>query len=156
MLCGFLCGGGADPIDRWLDQLVPAVESEDASRQEAREALRELAAPIENAVRGPDLALDIPLPEESAALLERATAVYDWVRGYLYAMGVLGISERDLSEEGREVFRDFADLTRMDLDALDESEENEEALMEVTEFVRVAAMVIHDERSAPKEATKKP
>ena len=67
-------------------------------------------------------------------------------------MGVLGVAEQTLSAEGQEIYRDCAALTRMDLDALHESEENEQALMEVTEFLRVGAMLIHDERCSAKPA----
>jgi uncharacterized protein len=41
----------------------------------------------------------------------------------------------------------------MDLDDLDESEENEQALAEVSEFIRVAAMLIHHERAIVRSQT---
>ncbi|NEX21299.1 UPF0149 family protein [Thiorhodococcus mannitoliphagus] len=152
MLCGVVCGAAADPVALWLEQLLPSAAAGGTPDLEAREALREIAEPLEKAVRGPDLAVEMLLPQESAALAERATAVYDWVRGFLYAMGILGISELDLSGEAREVYRDLAEVTRMDLEHLEDSEENEQALMEITEFVRVAAMIIHDARvQAPQQ-----
>ncbi|MBK1721430.1 hypothetical protein CKO23_04065 [Thiocystis violacea] len=146
MLYGFLCGGGGDPISVWLDQVLPMVDANEDSLREARDALRSYAAPLAQALRGQDANIQVFQPNEPASLLQRATAVYDWVRGFLYAMGVLKISERDLSAEGVEVYRDFAALTRMDLDDLEETEDNEQALMEVTEFVRVAALLIDAER----------
>ncbi len=89
------------------------------------------------------------LPDDDRPLVERATGLYDWVRGFLFAFGVLGVPERDLSAQTREIVRDFTDLTRMDLDDLEDHQENEEALTEVTEFIRVAAMLIHEERANP-------
>lgn len=144
MLCGVLCGEVADPVGFWVEQLLPAAEGNGAADREDRSALREVGEAVEKQVRGPDLTLDLPVPEEGAPLVERVTAVYDWVRGFLYAMGILGISERDLAGEAQEAYRDFAELTRLDLDRLEEGEENEQALMEITEFVRVAAMTIYE------------
>ena len=144
MLCGFLCGGGDDPVTAWLAQVLPA----DAHAHAARDVLLDYAAPIERSFRSADLEIEISALDDSAPLIERATAIYDWIRGFLFAMGVLGVSESALSEDGREIYRDLTALTRMDLDALEESEDNEQALMEVTEFLRVAAMLIHEERCA--------
>lgn len=68
------------------------------------------------------------------------------MRGFLFALGVLGVGEQDLSEQTREVFHDFSELTRLDLGALDEGEDNEAALTELSEFVWVAAMLLYQER----------
>jgi uncharacterized protein YgfB (UPF0149 family) len=40
----------------------------------------------------------------------------------------------------------------MHTDGVEDNEEEEEALMQVTEFVRVAAMLVHDELGAAKVA----
>jgi len=86
-------------------------------------------------------------------LAERATAVCDWSRGFLFGLALAGLQEADLSEDARGVFGDFAALTQMDLDNLDDSEDNEQSLIEVVEFIRVAAMLIYAERTyAGKEA----
>jgi uncharacterized protein len=143
MLCGFLCGGDTDPLRTWLEQLFPSAENTGS----ARDALRALGAETLATSSQSDFGLTLLSPDDDRPLAERAIALYDWVRGFLYALGILGVSERDLTEEGREVYLDLADLTRMDLDALDDNEENEAALAEVTEFVRIAAMLIREERS---------
>jgi hypothetical protein len=62
-----------------------------------------------------------------------------------------GLSERDLSEQTREVFRDFVDMTRLDLEDLADGEDNEDALMEIVEFLWVAAMLVYEERVAARE-----
>lgn len=144
MLCGVLCGDVADPVGLWIEQLLPSAEEAESPDPEDRAALRDVGETIEKQVRGPDLTFDLPMPQERAPLVERVTAVYDWVRGFLYAMGVLGISERDLGGEAQEAYRDFAELTKMDLESIEDGEENEQALMEITEFVRVAAMTIYE------------
>lgn len=113
---------------------------------EARSGLSGLAEWTLEEIQGPELQLSLLLPAESTPLRERATALYDWVRGFLFALGVLGIGEHELSDQTREIFHDFSDLTRLDLASLEESEDNEAALTEVAEFVWVAARLIHHER----------
>ncbi|MCF1183359.1 UPF0149 family protein [Marichromatium gracile] len=177
MLCGLICAGITDPEQRWLDQLLPAsspqadagqseaappeaetdpVDSEEAeaAREETRAALGELARATRAALADEDYGFSPLLPDEGAPLAQRATALYDWVRGFLYAFGMLGISEQGLSEQGREILRDFADITRMDLNDLDDNEENEAALTEIIEFTRAAALLIHDEAPARQDSDK--
>jgi uncharacterized protein YgfB (UPF0149 family) len=162
MLCGLVCGGSPDPGRVWLDQLLsvpePPLDQErlgvDISDTEVRSGLDELLCHTLDQMQGPRLGFDPFLPDDSRPLAERATALYDWVRGFLFALGVLGLSERDLSEQTREVFRDFVELTRMDLDDLDEGEDNEKALAELTELVWVAAMLVYEERAVSRRETK--
>lgn len=148
ILCGLICAGDPRATETWLDQLLPpaGAEAEDLLAVDARAGLARLAGQTLEEIQGPDLGLNLLLPEDSGPLEERATAVYDWVRGFLYALGILRVEEREMSGQAREILRDFSDLTRLDLNALEEGEENEAALTEITEFVRVAAMLLYQER----------
>lgn len=150
ILCGLICGGAPDPRRTWLDLIQPPVPAheapDDAPEREIGAGLDDLARATLEQIHGPGVGFSLLLPDDDQPLAERATAVYDWVRGFLFALGAQGISERDLSSQTREIFRDFTDLTRMDLDALDEGEDNEDALSEITEFIWVAAMLVYEER----------
>ena len=146
LLCGLICGGAPTPERAWLDQLFPAPDTADPHWQETLTGLHTLARQTQDGLQGQGLAFTPLAPDDSMPLVERATALYDWVRGFLFAIGVLGVAERDLPEQTREVLRDFADITRLDLDQLTECEEDESALTELIEFVRVAAMLVYEER----------
>nr|WP_295435388.1 UPF0149 family protein [uncultured Thiodictyon sp.] len=161
MLCGLICGGSAAPESAWLNLLLPVPPlnpdgdaTQDQEVQPARAVLGSLARRTLERIAGPGLDFPLLLPDDSHALAERATALYDWVRGFLFSIGVLGLAERDLSDQAREVLRDFADITRLDLNQLQEDEENEAALTELTEFVWVAAMLIYEERVAPRTGSR--
>jgi uncharacterized protein len=155
MLCGLICGGDADPESTWLSQLRPESEAGDLASEEVREALSELARRTLEEICDSEFGLVLFLPDDTRPLAERATALYDWVRGFLYAWGTLDLSGAEPSAEIREVLLDFTDVTRMDLDKLDDDEENEEALTEVSEFIRMAAMLIHQERVVARGALSK-
>jgi uncharacterized protein len=148
ILCGLICAGDPRATETWLDQLLPSTGAQGADllAVEARAGLAQLAEQTLDEIQGPDLGLNLLLPDDSGPLEERATAVYDWVRGFLYALGILRVEVREMSAQAREILGDFSDLTRLDLSALDDGEENEAALTEITEFVRVAAMLLYQER----------
>lgn len=146
MLCGLICGGSPSPERAWLDQLFPVPDAADPQWQETLTSLHALACQTQDRLQGRGLAFTPLAPDDSRPLVTRAIALYDWVRGFLFAFGMLGVVERDLTEQTREVLRDFADITRLDLDQLTGSEEDESALTELIEFVRVAAMLVFEER----------
>ena len=147
MFCGLLCAGDIEPEKTWLGELLPAAPPGDLLAQEARRPLLSLAVETRKQLEGDGLGLSLLLPPDERPLAERATAVYDWSRGFLFGLALAGLQASDLSEDARGVFGDFAALTQMDLEDLDDSEENEQALMEVIEFIRVAAMLVYEERA---------
>ena len=160
MLCGLICGAANAPERAWMEQLLPAARapaeggaaprggSPTADETALRTGLEGLARETRARLADPELGLALLLPGDDRPLAERAAALCDWVRGFLYAVGLLGVTERDLSAVTREVLKDFSNITRMDLDAVAEDEESEVALMEVAEFVWVAAMLFGEERAA--------
>ncbi|WP_223295310.1 UPF0149 family protein [Allochromatium vinosum] len=153
ILCGLICGGEAHALESWLAQVAPTPDAGEALVAEGRAALRECGLAIEREFQGREPLIGLPSPGDSAPLGERALWLYDWIRGFLYALGLVSLSESDLSEQGREILRDLTAITQMDLDDLEETEENEQALAEVVEFVRVAAMLIHHERAVARAQT---
>ncbi|BCU08189.1 hypothetical protein Atep_28660 [Allochromatium tepidum] len=153
ILCGLICGGDAHALESWLGQVAPTPDAGETLVAEGRAALRECGLAIEREFQGPEPLVRLPSSGDSAPLGERALRLYDWIRGFLYALGLVSLSESDLSEQGREILRDLTAITRMDLDDLEETEDNEQALAEVIEFVRVAAMLIHHERTIARSPT---
>jgi uncharacterized protein len=148
ILCGLICAGHPQPEATWLAEVAPQGPEGDASAGGCRDQLDALAEQTRADIEGPGLGFAPLLPDDEEPLRTRAEAVYDWCRGFLYALGLAGVREADLSEQTREVFNDFVAITRMDLSDLEEGEDNESALMEVVEFVWVAAMLVYEERVA--------
>lgn len=151
ILCGLICAGEPRPEERWLAELLAGADAEDLLARELRTSLAHLAARTREEIDGPGLGFAPLLPDESRSLGERATGLYDWSRGFLFGLGLAGVDADALSAQAREALDDFAAITRMDLAALDEDEDNEEALMELQEFIWVAAMLIHEERGRREE-----
>jgi uncharacterized protein YgfB (UPF0149 family) len=145
MLCGLICAGEPDAEKRWLTELFADQDPQDLLVHEAAESLRTLAQLTREQIDGPGLGFSPLLPDEGSPLRERAIGIYDWVRGFLFGLGLAGVDAASLSKQTREVFADFAAITQMDVDGLEEGDENEESLMEIEEFVWVAAMLVYEE-----------
>ncbi len=145
VLCGLICGGGAQTPERWLgDLLGPAVPEDLLVAQTRRDWLARAAA-ARTAIEEGTLGRTLLLPGDDRPLAERAGALHQWSLGFLYGLGLAGRPQSEFSPQTREALGDFVEITRMDLDALEDSEENEAALAEVSEFVWVAATLVYED-----------
>ncbi|MCF7977601.1 MAG: UPF0149 family protein [Chromatiaceae bacterium] len=125
----------------------PADVNTDADADERSAALEQLAAWTQSAIGPTSLSFDLLLPPEDRPLQERAHAVLDWVRGLLFGLALGGLDREQLLGQAAEAFDDLVELTRIDLDAIVEGDADEQALTEIVEFLRVAAMLIREDRA---------
>ena len=137
-LCGWLAGGG-DPGDGWLrrvlvDDSLAAPPPDGALARMHRGTVAQL--------EDRDFAFELLLPGDEASLAERSGALFEWCRGFVGAFGLAAGKDPPLSEEGREALADLVKLSRATAQE-DGDEEDEEALAEIQEFVRVATLLLH-------------
>ena len=89
-----------------------------------------------------DYSFRLLLPNDVAALELRAHALIGWCRGFLGGFGLGGRAASSLSGEGAEALQDLATLASSE-PGFDSPESDEEALGELVEFVRVAALLLY-------------
>ena len=139
-LCGFVSGGGAAGREDWLLRL--ALEADGTPAPQG--ALDQLFVASQAQLGDPDLGFGLLLPDEDAPLVERAEALLSWCRGFLGGFGLGAGGEPPLSAEAREALEDLGKIAASRL-SYDDPEGDEAALLEVSEFVRVAALLLHSD-----------
>ncbi|GAB3341919.1 UPF0149 family protein [Marilutibacter aestuarii] len=137
-LCGWLAGGGGLKPD-WLG----AVLADPAAPVPADgSALQQLAAATASQLADRSFGFDLLLPGGETSLATRSGALFEWCNGFVGAFGLALGAQASLSEEGQEALADLARLARAQ--AQEEGDDSdEEALVEIEEFVRVAALLLH-------------
>lgn len=146
VLCGLLCSASPDAEQVWLAELFKEAAEGDLLVEECRRLLHRLYRDTRQAVESAGFAFSPLLPDDEQPIGVRAAAVVQWCQGFLYGIGLSGAPEGGaVSQQTREALRDIGEFTRMDLEGLGDGNEEEEALMQVTEFLRVAAMLVHQE-----------
>ncbi len=146
MACGLFCSGGAKVESRLLAELFPAGVGEDPAVQGCVDALRQVIRDTRLSITGGESGYALLLPPENEPILQRATAIRDWCVGFLYGLGLSGgTPEARMSAEAKEALADLTEITKLDLEDLGDSEEDESELMEIAEFIWVAATLIHDD-----------
>lgn len=146
-LIGYLCGGGKAGPGNWLAALemdadtMAAGEDSDLVRlhQECRDQLDDS-----------ELGFAPLLPDDEEAITLRAEAMTDWCRGFLGGLGLAGVGapQSSVSDESREILADFSAIAASDF-SCSGNEEDEEALSEIIEFVRVSVLLLYSELGCP-------
>lgn len=89
-----------------------------------------------------EFAFDLFLPDEDEALSEQAEALRCWCQGFLFGVGYAR-SGADWPGDSAEVMQDMVELTKIDSDVEDEEDEN--ALVEIHEYLRAAILIMRDQ-----------
>jgi len=137
-LCGWLAGGGNDS-PRWLAEVLADDALGAPVAGSVLDRLREASvAQLEDR----DFGFDLLVPDPDASLAERSSGLFDWCRGFLGGFGLAAGAHPPLSEESTEALGDLAKLATASPQE-EGDEDDEEALIEIEEFVRVAALLLH-------------
>ncbi|MCC7249068.1 MAG: UPF0149 family protein [Lysobacter sp.] len=136
-LCGWLAGGGV--AEGWLAQVLA---DDSVAAPTAGDALDRLRGATATQLGDSEFGFELLVPEGDASLIERSGALFDWCRGFLGGFGLAAGDRAALSDESREALEDLAKLAAAT--AQDDGDEDDEtALAEIEEFVRVAALLLH-------------
>ena len=137
-LCGYLCGGGRCDARDWIERL--ALEADRAPV--SGDALDDLRAATTAQLADDDFGFELLLPLDDAPLAERGDAMIAWCRGFLGGFGLAAPESARFSEAAAEALQDIGNIAASDL-SYEESDADEDALAEIVEFVRVAALLLH-------------
>lgn len=144
------------PHVSWAQELYSDFDPADVLADECRVLLDRLFSQV---FAEPDDAADsfaLMLPQELVVDTQRLSAVRDWCAGFLFGIGQAGGRiDAAGSQQAKDILRDIAEFTRLAVDDVDNSSENQSALMEIEEYLRVSVMLLRDEllgRTTPHDA----
>jgi yecA family protein len=139
---GLLCIDNKTEIASWLAQLLPdeiVLIDEDKSVLIALfEQTRKLMNEEDEGFR-----YDLFLPGDDVPLNNQLEALRSWCEGFLFGVG-FSRSSSDWPGETGEIMKDIVEFTKLDSEVDDQSDEDESALIEIQEYIRVAVMMVRD------------
>lgn len=150
-LCGYLGGGGDLRRDDWIARLQ--IEA-DAGAVRSNPALDQLFVASCAQLADTDLGFGLLLPGDEAPVSERVDALLGWCRGFLGGFGLGVGSTPTLSPDAQEALQDIGRIAAFSFGE-DEPERDEEAFAEVSEFVRVAALLLHADTARDADARRR-
>ena len=142
---GMLCIENQTEVASWLTQLLPEdvvlIDEDKTVLVALFEQTRKLLNNEEENFR-----YDLFLPGDDEPLSEKLDALRSWCEGFLFGVGY-SRSSSDWPGETGEVMKDIVEFTKLDSD-LDEQmdeDEDEAALIEIQEYLRVAVMMVKEQ-----------
>jgi len=144
ILCGMLSGGMDPKNPDWKHSLHDFINAGEPLPAEITSMVQELYSQICQQLVDDEFALVLCLPEEAAPVVERGQALIAWVQGFMMGFGVQQQELKSCSADVKEALQDFSEIIHMDSD-MPETEESEQALFEVMEYVRISAILCFTE-----------
>ena len=141
MATGLLCANKNADSAYWLSELlhnVPAIAEE---QQQLLARLFDETRKLLNSED--DFEFDLFLPDETTPFSEQIEALISWCQGFLF--GIAATSPKaNYSKDVQEILKDIIEFTKLDTDS-EESEQDEITLMELTEYLRTAVLLLRAE-----------
>lgn len=150
VLCGMLCARGAIELSEWIGHVLGDQEEGNVLLHDTVHQLSELHQVTMEKVNDISGSFYMLLPDDDEDLLGRTEALANWCQGFVYGLAAGGISEDSkLPGDTQEILMDFIEISRAGHDTADEAleatEEDELAFVEVVEYVRTGVMLINEE-----------
>ncbi len=154
-LCGMLCAQGATEASQWMLYVLGEHEETSKLLQQTGKKLLQIHQISVEQMNDTDAEFELMLPDDDEPLEMRVEALGVWCQGFVYGLAVGGITEDTvLPEDSKELIRDILEISRAGYVADNEaelatdeedSEEDEVAFMEVSEYVRMGILLIYEE-----------
>ena len=142
-LCGAACVRRDYGLAEWLDEILPDGTARD---DDVLEALR---ADTTSALAGGQMEFEPLLPDDERELTARVEALGAWCNGFLYGFGSAGtVGAARLPDDVAEVLGDLAQFSQAGAVGTESPDAEEDAYIELVEFVRAAVQLVYDELAA--------
>lgn len=154
-LCGALCVQAPLRFESWRDELL---EDRDAQSERYRDVLQTVFSRTCHDLDGEGMEFTLLLPDDDEPLAGRTSALAHWCEGFLYGLGAGGLTSIEaLPDEVGEIVRDMTEISRAEPGSDEPTETDEQAYVQLVEYVRVGVQLIYDElaplRAAPLAAS---
>lgn len=154
VLCGMLCAQGAIELSAWIGHVLGEQEEGNVLLHDTVHQLSELHQTTIETVNDISGSFYMLLPDDDNDLIGRTEALANWCQGFVYGLAAGGISEdTKLPGDTQEILLDFIEISRAGcnigeddvIELNDVTEEDEQAFVEVVEYVRTGVMLINEE-----------
>ena len=151
-LCGMLCARGTIELSEWIDHVIGEQEQGNELLHDVVHKLSELHQSTLEMMNDATGDFKLLLMDDEDPLTERVETLSAWCQGFVYGLAAGGIKEgSELPEDTDELLKDMIEISRAahDVDdaGVEESDDNddEEAYMEIEEYVRMGVLLIYEE-----------
>ncbi|NQY26982.1 MAG: UPF0149 family protein [Piscirickettsiaceae bacterium] len=141
-LCGLLCLNSQASRSSWYKSLF-----EDFNPDE--DEILDLMVLFDQTVQSLnslDFDLQLELPDDDAPISSRISAMTQWCQGLVFGLGASGLTDdTELSADSKEYIADIINISQIQNDDLDDSDEESANFEELVEYIRMGLFLIFGE-----------
>lgn len=150
LISGILCGGNHD--DSWKTLVSELTNDGLSFPQVLAQPLLEIYQITRNTLDDEGFMFQLFLPDDTqdnVTVFERADGLAGWVNHFLLGLGVVQPRLDKTQGELKEAIGDLRNIAQLGYDEDEDQEQLAQSLEEVVEYVRVAAILCHNEFTHP-------
>jgi uncharacterized protein YgfB (UPF0149 family) len=149
-LCGQLCSMPELSYAQWLESSLPelqqAISQGDALAAESDSLLRGWFTATQAGIQDRQLGFQLFLASDEEGLEQRLGQLAEWSSGFLLGLAMGGIKDyKGLPGDIPEFMQDMVEISRAGSYELENEEEDENAYVELIEYVRMGVMLVRME-----------
>ncbi len=149
LLSSRLAVAGTRGVPESLGQVLEGSDSAVALRKECEDMLATLWQSTHKAFSERLSAFEPLLPDNNDAVVTRTEALAHWCEGYLHGLVSAehdaAIKDRLAAEPLADIIKDMLQITRATADGVADDESDDDAYIEIVEYLRVAAQLFYEE-----------
>lgn len=156
LLAGLLAASNQVKPEEYAGRLAEYVDIEMSRFAEIASEIEAIFSTLSSSWDGMGLEFELLIPEDDELIEERADALGAWCEAFLAGLGLSGqfTTETRLGADARQALEDLSEIARIEVDEVDE--DLEKAFADVSEHVRLAALLIATELNGQAGETPSP
>ncbi|HAT8179207.1 TPA: UPF0149 family protein [Legionella pneumophila] len=144
IMCGYLCAGADSQGEAYIRALLN--NKKDEQSRNALLSMFSVFSISQQQINNFDFEFEMLLPDDNESLVIRAQAFSEWCEGFTQGLTIAGVGmEQFYEEESQDALQHLIEFAELDCESLEVGEEDEKALMEVSEYTRMAVLRLHSD-----------
>ena len=143
LLVGFYAAGLKVDNSAWREQLFPLLALSDEATEQLVPTLELVNEQLVSMLTANIFGLEMILPDESESMVAQAEALGFWCQGFTQGFLTIKPKKSFDDEDALDALSDVEAVAEIDLDSIEGDAEDEKALFEVAEHIKVATQMLH-------------
>lgn len=144
VLTGLICAGFTFEEQSYIMMLNDLFNNGDPFPDSVKTLVTQMYSELWTDMLDNDYTFQLMLPDDDDSIVERGHALGTWVQGFNLGFGLQQKNSPVTSTEVKEVLADFSEIANLS-DEMEEDEDTEQAYFEISEYVRISALLCFSE-----------
>ncbi|XQW83922.1 UPF0149 family protein [Thalassotalea piscium] len=155
VLTGLVCAGYCFESSDYINLINDMLNNGEGLPNKLKGMIKLMFSEVWQTILDDSYGFKLLLPDDDDSIEERGHALGIWVQGFNLGFGLQQKNQTALSEDVKEILTDFGEIANLS-DEFEDDEATEQAYYEISEYVRMSALLCFTELGSPPDTSTKP